>query len=165
MTDRDALFQAVAIDFEVGLSRAYDRLNISEFKPTIYHTHAATTPGDSCDIAYISLSLAVPVPLEAPCATAPLATYRIDIYRCWPMQDGLDVPFEEQQTAAFGLQRDAAALWELAALNYRKELLTIPELGCDAVQFGDMRPIQPNGGLTGWTFPIAVSIWGIATGP
>jgi len=165
VTDREALFQAVAIDLEVGLSRAYDRLNISEFKPRIYHTHAVSTPGDSCDIAYISLSLAIPMPLAVPCATAPRATFRIDIYRCWPMQDGLDVPFEEQQAVAFKLQRDAAALWELPAMNYAHQLITIPELGCDALNFRDMRPIQPTGGLTGWTFPIDVDIWGIASGP
>jgi hypothetical protein len=162
MTDRDALFQMVALDLELGIKHAYTRLQMDDRAPTIYHTSGAAVTHDTCDVAWISLAVARAVPLDFPCATAPLATYRIDIAREWPAVDDQGIPNPEaEQQATFELQRDAAALWELAALCSQKQLISIPELGCDAVRFGDMRPVGPLGGLAGWTFPIDVAIWGL----
>lgn len=169
MTDRDALFTVIAQDLEVGLRDCYTRLGMDDRFPDIFHTFGATVPHDTCNTAWITLATVQAVTLQTGagrCAVAPLTTYRIDLVRCWPSVDSQGIPnFEAQQRVALDLERDAAALWELATLCYERSLFTIPELGCDAVTFRDMRPIGPLGGFAGWTFPIEINMWGIGTGP
>lgn len=160
------LFVALGEDLEVGLKRAYSLVAFDDQAPTIYHTHGPTVTHDECNTAWITLSVTQPVALESTrCAAAPLATYRVDIVRCWPAVDDYGkVDLELQQAAAQQLQRDAAALWALVTLNYQGELFTVPELGCDAITFRDMRPTGPGGGTAGWTFPIEIAAWGIPLG-
>jgi hypothetical protein len=169
VTDLDARFSVLAQDLELGLRNCYTRLGMDDRSPDIFHTFGASVPHDSCNTAWITLSIVQQVTLQTGagrCAVAPLATYRIDLVRCWPTVDSQGIPsFEDQQRVAFDLERDASALWELAALCSERNLFTIPELGCDAVTFRDMRPTGPLGGFAGWTFPIEINMWGLGTGP
>lgn len=165
MVTKVDLFTAVAHDLMVGVNDAYNRLGIADRMPTIDVTHGQLVPHDECDHAWITLASTTSHPFGRPCLNVPLAVYRIEVVRCWPTPDDQGrVDFRAQREAAEGLQQDAAALWELAALNADGSLITIPAISCDNIRFLDMRPTGPAGGLAGWTFPIEVGVWGLAQG-
>jgi hypothetical protein len=59
------------------------------------------------------------------------------------------------------LRGDAAALWELTQLCADGDLVRgIPDLGCDAFTFSELRPVGPLGALAGWTCLVRVDLFG-----
>lgn len=85
------------------------------------------------------------------------AVWVIGLYRCWPSGNTNAPTADEYDNASESLLIDAwALLTELYDRNRNETLL--PGCDCQTVRWGDLVPVDPEGGCAGWEMRLTVDL-------
>jgi|688.fasta_scaffold01756_14 hypothetical protein len=84
-----------------------------------------------------------------------VVTFFIDIWRCWPIGTHIPPSLETIQDAVKMLHIDAWCL-----VNGIQENLS-RVVGCELVQYQEVRTLGPLGGMAGWRMPVTVGLNGV----
>lgn len=83
-----------------------------------------------------------------------VATFSIDLWRCWPIGNNIPPSLETVEEAVRLLHTDVWCLVNGVQRGF--DGLT----GCELVQFQEVRSLGPLGGMAGWRMPITVGLTG-----
>lgn len=148
---------AVASDLCAAVEAAWETFGRPDRKPAVRVRHGTIPAYDQVDVVYVSLARVLPVTdRNARCAIWPRARFQIELVRGWPT----DISLEHDTAAAAALVEDATIVWYTVAARCAEATLfpSVPALDCHHVTVGDLTPVEPQGGVAGWRFPIDVDL-------
>jgi hypothetical protein len=115
-----------------------------------------------CELVAVSvLSIEVDQPDLAAgsqaCALVPIVNLQLTVLRCYPTVAD-DAPTAAALTAASSTLADDAVAISGDLLDRWSADTLFPTAGvhCDRVDFGDLRPVGPEGGIAGWRVSFAI---------
>lgn len=123
--------------------------------PAVRLRHGVSPAHDQADICYVFIErVRTRQEHGLRCALIPVVRFRVELLRAWPA----DPDLEADDDAAQALLEDAGIVWTgmVEAMQTRTPFPSAPELNARAVVVGDLTPIESNGALAGWRFPIEV---------
>ena len=83
-----------------------------------------------------------------------VSTFFIDLWRCWPVGNNIPPTLEVVEDAVRLLQIDVWCLVNGVQKGFDHVV------GCELVQFQEIRSLGPLGGMAGWRMPVTVGLTG-----